>query len=493
LKKKVIIIGSGVAGLATSVRLAKMGYDVHVCESNAYPGGKINSATYGGYRFDQGPSVFTGPTYLKEIYDLCGEDFSEFGLVPLTTSFNYFFNDGLRMQLSNKRDEIIDEISEKLGEDKQALNAYLDKAAKNYKAIAPMFIEASLHSWRNYTGKAFFKALGRLSKYKLFSTMNDENQKAFRNPKTVQLFNRFASYNGSDPYQAPAMLNMIGHLEINQTPYLPKNGMIQITDSLFNLAKKYGVEFHFNERVNKILVDGKKITGVETDKGQYLSDAVVSNMDVSFTYERLLTDSPFPKPEKTIKQEKSSSAIVFYWGIKRSFPELTLHNIFFSDDYKAEFDGIFHKKKPVDDPTIYINITSKYVEGDAPEGCENWFTMINSPVDVGQDWDTEIARIREKIIAKISRILGTDISELIEVEEVLEPRKIESRYHGKQGSIYGNASNNRYAAFRRHPNFSKQFNNLFFVGVSVHPGGGIPLALNSAKIACEYLEKRVGK
>lgn len=490
MKKKISIIGSGVAGLATSVRLAKQGYDVHVFESNGYPGGKINSATFGQYRFDQGPSVFTGPNYLKEIYDLCGEDFSEFELVPLKTSFNYFFNDGLRMQLSNKREEIVDEICEKLNEDKATLNAYLDKAAKNYKAIAPMFIEASLHSWKNYTGRSFFKALGRLSKYKLFSTMHEENQKAFRNPKTVQLFNRFASYNGSDPYQAPAMLNMIGHLEINQTPYLPKNGMIQITDSLFHLATKNGVQFHFNERVDKILVDGKSVSGIETTKGTHLSDAVVSNMDVSFTYERLLTDSP--RPEKTIKQEKSSSAIVFYWGIKKSFPELTLHNIFFSDDYKAEFDGIFKEKKAIDDPTIYVNITSKCVEGDAPDGCENWFTMINAPIDIGQDWDQEIARIREKIIAKISKALGEDISKLIEVEEVLDPRKIEARYHGKQGSIYGNASNNRYAAFQRHPNFSKQFNNLFFVGVSVHPGGGIPLALNSAKIACDYLKKRVG-
>lgn len=469
-----------------------MGYDVHVYESNAFPGGKINSATIGEYRFDQGPSVFTGPKYLKEIYDLCGEDFSAFELVPLDTSFNYFYNDGLRMQLSNQRAEIVDEISEKLGEDKKTLNAYLDKAAKNYKAIAPMFIEASLHSWKNYTGRSFFKALGRLSKYKLFSTMNEENRKAFRNPKTVQLFNRFASYNGSDPYQAPAMLNMIGHLEINQTPYLPKNGMIQITNALFGLATKYGVQFHFNERVDKILVDGKIISGIQTAKGKYTADAVVSNMDVSFTYERLLDESPFPKPEKTIKQEKSSSAIVFYWGIKESFPELTLHNIFFSDDYKAEFDGIFHKKKLVDDPTIYVNITSKYVKGDAPEGCENWFAMVNAPIDVGQDWDKEIERIREKMIAKLSKILGRDISKLIEVEGVLEPRKIETRYHGKQGSIYGNASNNRYAAFLRHPNFSKQFDNLFFVGVSVHPGGGIPLALNSAKIACEYLGKRVG-
>lgn len=180
-----------------------------------------------------------------------------------------------------------------------------------------------------------------------------------------------------------AMLNMIGHLEINQTPYLPKNGLIQITDSLFNLAKKQGVQFHFNERA-----------------------------------------------EKTLEQEKSSSAIVFYWGIKGSFPKLTLHNIFFSDDYKAEFDGVFDKKTAVDNPTVYVNITSKYVKDDAPEGCENWFTMINSPVDVGQDWDKEIARIREKIIAKLSKSLGVDISELIEVEEVLDPQKIQSRYHG---------------------------------------------------------------
>lgn len=488
-QKKIIVVGSGVAGLATSVRLAKRGFEVHVFESNPFPGGKINSANYGDYRFDRGPSVFTGPKYLKEIYDLCGEDFSEFEMVPLKTSFNYFFNDGLRLNLSNKRDEIIEEICSKLGEDRTTIEAYLDKAAKNYDAIAPMFIEASLHSWKNYTGKSFFKALGRITKYKLFSTMNEENQAAFKNPKTVQLFNRFASYNGSDPYQAPAMLNMIGHLEINQTPYLPKNGMIQITDSLYQLAQKFGVQFHFSERVNKILSDNKSVTGIETEKGSYKADAVVSNMDVSFTYERLMQDAP--RPEKTLQQEKSSSAVVFYWGMKKSFPELTLHNIFFTDDYKAEYEGIFKEKKVVDDPTIYINITSKYVQGDAPEGCENWFTMINAPVDIGQDWDTEINRIRKNLIAKISKALGEDISQYIELEEILEPRKIESMYHGKQGSIYGNASNNRYAAFRRHPNFSKQFSNLFFVGVSVHPGGGIPLALNSAKIACDYLEKRV--
>ncbi len=488
-QKKISVIGSGVAGLAASVRLAKMGYEVHVFESNDFPGGKINSETIGNYRFDKGPSVFTGPTYLKEIYDACGEDFSEFELVPLTTSFNYFFNDGQRLSLSNVREEIIDEIAKQFGEDRQVLDNYLIKARKNYEVIAPMFIEASLHSWKNYTGKAFFRALGRLPKYKLFSTMHEENARTFRNPRTVQLFDRFASYNGSHAYKAPAMLNMIGHLEINQTPYLPKNGMVQITDALFGLAQKHGVQFHFNEYVEQILVDGKTVTGIKTAKGNYASDAVVSNMDVSFTYDRLLKGSP--KPEKTIRQEKSSSAVVFYWGIKQSFPELTLHNIFFSDDYESEYDGIFERKIAVDDPTIYVNITSKYVKNDAPEGCENWFVMINSPVDVGQDWDVEIARLRKQMMAKLNRALKVDLESLIEVEAVMDPRTIEERYHGKQGSIYGNASNNRYAAFQRQPNFSKEFTNLFFVGVTVHPGGGIPLALNSAKIACDFLDKRL--
>lgn len=487
-KKDIIIIGSGVAGLATSVRLANAGHQVHVFEANSFPGGKINSKQLGEYRFDQGPSILTGIEYIKELYDLCGEDFSEFEFADLTTSFNYFFNDGVRLNLSSDPKQIVEELSSKLSENKRVLRSHLRKMDGNYRAIAPLFIEKSLHKWRSLIGASLFKALIRLPKYKLSKTMHEQNAKRFDNPRTVQIFDRFASYNGSHPYQAPAMLNMISHLEINVTPFLPKKGMIQITDAIYALALKQGVKFHFNEKINSILTENGTVTGVKSDIGSYSADEVISNMDVTTTYEQLLSQEK--QPTKILEQEKSSSALVFYWGINKSFPELTVHNSFFTDDTKAEFDGIFEDKVICDDPTIYVNITSKSVKGDAPEGCENWFVMVNSPIDVGQDWDSEIQRLRKIMLQKLSNVLGEDIESLIEEEDILEPRIISKRYQGKSGSIYGNASNNKFAAFYRHANFSKEIDGLYFVGVSVHPGGGIPLALNSAKIASDLILKK---
>lgn len=490
-KKNAIVIGSGIAGLASALRLAKKGFNVDVFESNGFFGGKINSViSEEGFRFDRGPSVFTAPHYMKELYDLCDEDFEKFEMVDFGKSFNYFFNDGTRLKLSTKKNEIIDELSSKLNENPNTINNYLKKAKQKYDSITPLFVEKSLHKWKTLLGIKFLRALVNIPKYKLMSTMNQENTAVFKNPKTVQIFNRFASYNGSDPFKAPAMLNMICHMEMNLPLYFPKKGMFQITEAVYNLALKQNVKFHFNEKVTKINVEQGKVKGVTTKNGTYNSDVVFSNMDVSFTYEKLLTNEDHPK--KILDQPRSSSAIVFYWGINKEFPELSLHNLLFTDDYKKEFNGVFDAKETQDDPSIYINITSKYVKDDAPSGNENWFTMINAPINIGQDWEKETQRIRKLLVKKINKVLNTDIEKHIISEKIMNPDFIENIYSCKGGSIYGNASNNKYAAFLRHPNFSKKIKGLYFVGVSVHPGGGIPLALNSAKIATEIMSKDFG-
>jgi phytoene dehydrogenase-like protein len=189
------------------------------------------------------------------------------------------------------------------------------------------------------------------------------------------------------------------------------------------------------------------------------------------------------KAQKILKQERSSSAFIFYWGIKKKFPQLELHNIFFSNDYKKEFHHIFSTKQLYYDPTIYINITSKCEPGiQAPEEKENWFVMVNAPANVGQytqQWQQEL---KKNIIAKLNHLLYTDIEPLIETEAVLDPVMIESNTSSYMGSLYGTSSNSKTAAFLRHPNFSKAIKRLYFVGGSVHPGGGIPLCLQSAKI-----------
>jgi len=485
MQKKAIVIGAGLAGLASAIRLAHRGIEVHIFENNSFPGGKINSKSHKGFRFDQGPSLFTCPEYLEELYQLCGKDFSTFKTIPYTESFNYFYEDGECIQLFKEKEKVVKELSEKLGESSIQVEKYLTKAEKNYRLIAPLFIEKSLHRWWTLFGGQLSKALLHLPSYKLFSTMHQENERFFRNPRTQQIFNRFAQYNGSHPYRAPAMLNMISHLEINERPVLPLNGMVQISDSLFELAKQLGVQFHFEERVNKIIVEQKTIKGILTDKGEYKSDFVLSNMDVSLTYRQLLKNEKHPT--KTLNQEKSSSAIVFYFGIKKEFSQLHTHNMLFSDNDKEEFDIVFDEKKIHSTPSLYLYISSKSNPKDAPKGMENWFILLNAPINTGQNWEEIVTEKRKYVLAKMSRLVGENIEPLIVTEDSLNPSIVEAKYLAEQGSIYGNASNNRFAAFNRHPNFSKKIKGLYFAGVSVHPGGGIPLAFNSAKIACECL------
>lgn len=489
--KTACVIGAGIGGLAAAVRLAHQGYQVTVFEANTFVGGKINSKQLGDYRFDMGPSVFTCPQYVKELYELCGEDFGDFPYEKLEESFTYFYPDGQQFTLPNKPGALLDVLENELGENRKTVERYLRKAENNYERISPLFIESSLHRWQHLMSKKLLTAILHIPQYKLGRTMDQENQRVFQNPKTVQLFNRFASYNGSSPYEAPAMLNMISHLELNDGAYLPLEGMVQIPQRVKGLADRLGVTFRLGEKVEEILVKEGRAVGVRTGKGEYACDVVFSNMDVAFTYEKLMPQEEHPK--KILKQEKSSSAVVFYLGIKKSFSQLGVHNIFFSSDYKDEYDHIFQKKEIYNDPTVYLNITSKKVPQDAPDGCENWFLMVNAPVNVGQDWDAYTQQLRQILVSKVSKTLGTDIEQFIEVESFMNPVNIENWYSGKMGSIYGNASNNNFATFYRHANFSKKVDGLYFVGVTVHPGGGIPLALNSAKIAVRCMQEDLKK
>jgi phytoene desaturase len=303
----------------------------------------------------------------------------------------------------------------------------------------------------------------------------------------VQFFNRYATYNGSNPYRAPATLNVIPHLEHHFGAYFPEGGMYSITRSLVKLAEEMGVTFRYNSKVEEIVIEGTRTKGIKIKDALIEAGLVVSNMDIWFTYKQLLAKYQKLHPQKTLSQERSSSALIFYWGVKKSFPQLHLHNIFFSADYKAEFDHIWQQQDIYHDPTVYINISSKYKQDDAPADCENWFVMINVPANNGQDWDKLIAAARKNIQYKLSEILGEDITPLIACETILDPTSIETKTSSYKGSIYGTSSNNQFAAFLRHANKSSKVEGLYFCGGSVHPGGGIPLCLLSAKITSDLI------
>lgn len=485
--RRAVVIGAGVAGLASAIRLAVKGYDVTVYEKNAYPGGKLSWFEQDGYSFDAGPSLFTEPSLVEELFRLANEPMEQyFEYKAVDIACNYFFENGKRVTATANAEHFADNMEQQLGEPAGNVKKYLKLSADAYNNIGTLFMRNSLHRYGTFLSSEIFRAIKSTRFSYLFRSLNRHNESVFKTAEAVQIFNRFATYNGSNPYKAPAMLSLIPHLELNQGVFYPKGGMISITRALHRLAEKKNVKFVFNTSADRIINRQGKAGGVVVNGKNIYADVVVSNCDAYFTYKKLLGDDRMAN--KLLRQERSSSAFVFYWGISRSFEELGLHNIFFSSDYRTEFDYLFNKRMLYDDPTVYINITSKMEEGQAPTGKENWFVMVNAPANIGQDWNTIQHAARKNVIAKLSRMLGIEIESLIETEAVLDPATIEAKTASYMGSLYGTSSNSRMAAFVRHANFSSAIKGLYFVGGTVHPGGGIPLCLHSANIMSRMLD-----
>ena len=484
--KKAIIIGSGVAGMASAIRLAVQGFAVTVYEKNNYAGGKLSAFEKQGYHFDAGPSLFTQPQNIEELFTLADEPIENYlSYHKIDIACKYFFENGKEIHAYSNKDLFANEIQKKTGEPKENIINYLGRSEKLFNNVANIFLNYSLHKKSTWLHPRSIKAFSSLKFPYIFKSLNEYN-KSFKTTETQQIFNRFATYNGSNPYKAPAMLSLIPHLEQTEGAYYPQGGMISITNALYKLALKKGVKFRFDVEVQKIICPDNVAIGIVVNNENIMADVVVSNSDVYFTYKNLLSNNI--KAKKVLKQERSSSALAFYWGINTFYSQLELHNIFFSKDYSAEFDHIFKRKKLYSDPTVYINITSKIEKAQAPNGCQNWFVMINMPAT--NTYDVEIVKnnAREYIIAKLNRILKTDVASHIVTETFLHPQSIEINTGSYLGSLYGTSSNSKAAAFLRHPNFTKGIKNLYCCGGSVHPGGGIPLCLKSAKIVSDLVK-----
>jgi len=368
---KAIVIGSGISGLASAVRLALQGYQVEVFEANSYIGGKLAVAEEKAYRFDLGPSLFTMPQYVTELFEMAGKNPSDyFQYEKHTTACHYFWEDGTVIHAQGDVQAFANEVESKLHIPSKVVVDYLQKSASIYHKTGRIFLEKSLHTLGTWLSWDVLKALSSIAGYNLHTTLHQANKQQLHHPKLIQLFDRFATYNGSSPYLTPGIMQIIPHLEHNVGTFFPTEGMVSIPQSVYRLALDLGVTFQMNALVDKIIVQNDVALGIEIAGSRYMADVVVSNMDVVPTYRKLLLN--YKAPEKVLQHPRSSSALIFYWGIKGLFPQLDLHNILFSNNYKVEFNKIFKEKTLYHDPTVYIHISSKLKADDAPEGCENW-------------------------------------------------------------------------------------------------------------------------
>ncbi len=499
----VIVVGAGLGGLSAAIRLASLGVKVTVYEQQSLPGGKAGSEIRGAYRFDTGPSLLTMPYVIEGIFSDAGADWTDYLRVEkLEIICNYFWQDGTRLHAYGDPERFAAEVEARLGEPAEHVLRYLEYARRIHDAASELFLWNSLHDHRTVLSRLFWRQVWRLGRIDAMRTMHQANASFFRDPRLVQLFDRYATYNGSSPYRTPATLNIIPYVEYIQGGYAVIGGIHALPRALEKLAGELGVEIRYEERVDRIVTGAQhesrrrsRVRGVEVGSRFIQADAVVSNVDVSVTYPQLLGDESSKQLRRYRSFEPSSSGLVFYWGMRGRFPELTVNNIFFGSDYEAEFRSIFNERRLPADPTIYVNITSKMTATDAPDDGENWFILINAPYADGQQWAEETARVREVVLCRLSAALdrggagcGTvRMADMIEEEGVMTPEDIQRRTMSYRGALYGISSNSRPAAFARHPNRSPEYAGLYFCGGSTHPGGGMPLAMLSGRIAADLI------
>ena len=488
--RHIAIIGAGLGGLAAAIRLAVLGYKVDVYERHSQPGGKACLLETGGFKFDTGPSLLTMAFVLDEIFSFAGEHISDhLQITRLSRICKYFFPDGTVLNAEANTRHFAEEIKAKTSDSANSVLNYLEYCRGIYDATAEFFLHQSIHEPSMYFHSGILNFLGSIGRLDAMRTMNRAIATFFKDPRTIQLFSRYATYTGSSPYQAPATYNIIPHVEYNMGSYVVSGGIWAITVALYELALKKGVNFFFNSPVDRIIINNRAVVGIIVNDEPEQYSTVVSNADVHYTYRNLLGDTESRPARRYARLEPSLSGVVFYWGVRGQYPELEINNIFFSSDYRKEFSDIFEKRICPDDPTIYVNITSRYTSGMAPEGCENWFVLVNAPYNANQDWSLELKRTRKRVFEKINHTLGTSLENRILVESSLTPPLIERNTNSKQGSIYGISGNSRAAAFLRQANRSHHYKGLYFCGGSAHPGGGMPLVLLSGKITSELIQK----
>lgn len=488
---KVVVIGGGLGGLAGGIRLAKMGYDVELYEKNITLGGKMNELHLGSFRFDTGPSLITMPFILEELFEFAGFDAREMlDFVPVEPVCRYFYPDGSTFNAYADKNTMLEELRQFAPQEMDSYEKFMAYSKRIYDVTTDVFVLDSIHEWSRLLRKKTAARFLKIGQIDAFRTVHDAVSTFFKDHRLIQMFDRYPTYNGSDPFKAPATLNTIPHVEYGIGGFYIKGGLYRLVEALEHIARKLGVAIHTSTPVEHMVIHQNKIKGIHVNGKMIPADAVLCNADVVESFNHLI-DGYEKEKQKLNAFEPSISGMVFFWGVRGQHEQLAHHNILFSNNYRQEFQHIFDELQPPQDPTVYVSITSKTDPSHAPSHAENWFVLVNMPyLKAGQNWQHAVQHTRSAVLNKL-KDHGIDITDKIEHEHVHTPEDFYRLYGSNKGSIYGISSNDRNMAFRRPANRSKKIKGLYFAGGSSHPGGGVPLVIQSGRIAVELIGERV--
>ncbi len=490
MSRKVIIIGSGFAGLSAAAFMAKAGWEVTVIEKHGIPGGRARQIKEAGFTFDMGPSWYWMPDVFERFFEQFGKKVTDqYRLKRLDPSYRIYRTDG-PMDVPAGLDqlkELFDTIEPGAG---KRLEKFLEEAAYKYKVGIHKLV---FKPGRSLTEFFDWELLTGLFKLDVFSSMRSHVAKFFTDPRLVELMEFPVLFLGALPENTPALYSLMNFADIKGGTWYPQGGMYQVVKSMYALAVELGVHFCFGEEVTAISIENQLAAKVITGSNTYAAEVVIGGADYHHIETALL---PAAYRSYTAgywdSRIMAPGCLVYYVGLNKKIKGIRHHSLFFDTSFSVHGKEIYTTKEWPSDPLFYVSATSVTDDTVAPEGCENLFLLM--PVAAGLENDTEELRESyfERMISRMEKHFGETIRESVIYKRSFAQRDFVNDYHAFKGNAYGLANTLRQTAFLKPACRSKKVKNLFYTGQLTVPGPGVPPSLISGEIVAKEVVKAYG-
>jgi phytoene desaturase len=492
LARHALIVGAGPGGLTAAILLAKAGMQVTVLERATQVGGRTSCFEANGFRFDYGPTFFHYPQVLDSILHSAGYDlWRELDLVKLDPQYRLVFGRGGEMLSTPNTERMEREIARVCPRDAPNMRRFLDDNRHKLSKFKP-FLEASFDNWRSAVRPDLLQLLPTLKPWR---SLDGELRRYFSDERVRLAFSFQSKYLGMSPFECPGLFTILAFLEYEYGVYHPIGGCGSVTTALARIAKQLGVAIHLNEPVERITFEGRKATGAETREGHYRADAVVINADFARAMTRMVPDKLRRKwtDVKLGKKRMSCSAYMMYLGVRGTYENFAHHTIYVAKDYEKNMGDIAHRHVLSDDPSIYVQNACVTDRSLAPAGKSTVYVLV--PVTHQHptvDWAKEKHQFRGVVLKKLESIGLTDLESKIEYERVLTPDDWDTGFEVARGSVFGLAHNWSQMLHLRPKNRFDELDSVYLVGGSTHPGSGLPVIFESARISSRLLLQDLG-
>jgi phytoene desaturase len=490
--KHVVIIGAGMGGLATALRLRYHGFEVTVLEKQSRPGGRSNVIQEDGYRVDTGPTILVMKDTFEEMYRSIGQDIDarqEF--IQLDPNYRVYFHDDTYIDLYSNMARLAHEVEKVEPGAAERLFRFIGEGAMKYE-LGLDFVD------RNYdriTDLANPMAGMRLLQTNAHQNLYRQVSRFFNhNDKLTKAFSFHSMFLGLSPFDALAMYSLITYADLALGMWYPKGGIYRIVEDMVSLAEEMGVEIRAHSPVVEINITDGRTAGVRLESGQEIqADLVVSNADLPYTYRKLIAGQ-YRKdyPDRRLdRMEYACSGYILYLGLDRTYPHVRHQALYFSEDYQANLDAIFKTKTLPAEPSFHMNIPTVTDPSLAPPGHSLVYVLAPTPnLEADIHWDQAAPVLRDKLLAQLARIVDPDIREHIVWERDYRPSDWLNDINAVHGTAFGSLSQRFFQSsyFRPH-NKAHDIQGLYFVGQGTYPGIGMPMVMISSRLVTERIVK----